>query len=76
MSLCSALLRLHLQYCIQPFSHQHEKDVEQLEWVQRRAMKMIKGLEDLSYSERLRELGLLSLEMRRLHETSLQLSST
>ena len=42
--LCSAIVGTQLEYCVQVSGPQYRKGVELLEWIQRRATKMIRAL--------------------------------
>ena len=66
IQLYKTIVRPHLEYCIQSCRPYRKKDIDMLERVQRRAIKMIPKLRNISCEMCLKECGLTTLETRRL----------
>ena len=58
-------VRPHLEFAVPAWSPWTQGDKESLEKVQRRAVRMVSGLQGDTYEAKLKDLGLLSLEDRR-----------
>lgn len=58
-------VRPHLEFAAPAWCPWNQADIEYLEKVQRRAVKMVSGLGSMSYEERLKELGMETLRERR-----------
>jgi hypothetical protein len=66
IKLYTRYVRPHLEFASQAWSPWHQKDIEVLERVQKRAVNMVGGLAGKSYEEKLAELRLDSLSDRRI----------
>ena len=72
LRLYKTYVRCHLEFAVSAWSPWTERDKYALEKVQRRAVRMITGLKGKNYEEKLKELGMLSLEDRRIRYDMVQ----
>ena len=72
MNLYKTLVRPHLEYASVVWSPSTVRDQRRIEGVQRRATKLVSSVSALSYHERLRKLGIPSLQYRRMRADMLQ----
>ena len=74
--LYKAIVRPHLEYCIQAWRPYGKKDIDKLERIKRRATNMIPELRDLSYERCLLQCRLTTLETRRLRGYQIEVFKT
>ena len=72
VQLYKVYVRPHLEYCIQAWSPYTQADKNKLEQVQRRAVNMVAGLRGRTYEQKLKEVGLTTLEDRRTRGDMIQ----
>ena len=65
LPLYKALVRPHIEYCVQAWRPYYQKDVDKLEKIQIRATRMMEELRGMEYEERLTQTRLVTLEARR-----------
>jgi len=69
-------IRPHLEYCIQAWSPHLTKDIQCLERVQKSATNLIPALKKYSYTDRLKKLGLTTLQTRSVRGDMIQVYMT
>ena len=60
------MVQPRLEYCLQFWAAKYKKDAKILKSIQKRESKLVKGLQDLSYEEKLRTFKFFRLEKRKL----------
>ena len=65
IQLYKVYVRPHLEYCMQAWSPYYKADKEKLEKIQRTAVNMVARLMGRTYDQKLKEVGLTTLEERR-----------
>ena len=67
LRLYKSYVRPHLEFSVPTWNPWLSKDVKKLEKVQEKFVKNVRGLREISYTAKCKELGLLTLENRRLY---------